>query len=412
MRPMQRVLGERIRFKQHERQKIIWQSQVAPPEKLVLLAFNEDVDALGYSCPSVNEIARMTGMSRSTALRTLKTLQKRGFISIDNIFIESRQTTNDYVVNFEEIDEATKKAVIASDEAIAGGVKMTPSPPCQNDTPPHVKLTPLLDLDHDPDLDLDPDQDPDLDLGIEIKKELDQNTHNPDPDPDARDSDLNDFDLSKGKSSRKNAVPLQSKKEASLSVEINSVGTDLVPPQILPVDNFRASIDARTDCPHDDYFEVWHVLYRQALVWIGRSGESVPVARRAWSKRFSVPIPARRISGGLEAKEAVKAAVQDHSLLEPIEEFCERVRLVCGDKSAAFVLGDHWHRVRMKHSSLKGKAQKNFCTDLGLDFGTPVCGVKSMTRYLESSDAESSWEWIQMLKSQVEVPTDLSKYFD
>lgn len=83
---------------------------------------NEYKGSLQYLC-------EFTGASRSTVIRSLTELQERGYIDKREAY-ENGVKFNRY-----------KSSVDMSTYFNTTGVKMTP-PPCQNDTTPHVKMTP------------------------------------------------------------------------------------------------------------------------------------------------------------------------------------------------------------------------------------------------------------------------------
>lgn len=83
---------------------------------------NEYKGSLQYLC-------EFTGASRSTVIRSLTELQERGYIDKREIY-ENGVKFNRY-----------KSSVDMSVYFDTTGFKMTP-PPCQNDTTPHVKMTP------------------------------------------------------------------------------------------------------------------------------------------------------------------------------------------------------------------------------------------------------------------------------
>lgn len=83
---------------------------------------NEYKGSLQYLC-------EFTGASRSTVIRSLTELQERGYIDKREVY-ENGVKFNRY-----------KSSVDMSVYFDTTGFKMTP-PPCQNDTTPHVKMTP------------------------------------------------------------------------------------------------------------------------------------------------------------------------------------------------------------------------------------------------------------------------------
>lgn len=158
-----------------------------------------------------------------------------------------------------------------------------------------------------------------------------------------------------------------------------------------------------------DYFQLWFVLYRKALIQIGRSAERESIVYNTWIDKFPNPLPLRHIEGNV--KPIFAAA--NPELLEPIEVYVERVRAACGDDTADFILGDHWHQIRIHHSGLTAKQdRKEFEQKIGLDLGAPICGVKGMVNYLQSTDAESSLEWVKTIQERSASKDNLHQFFD
>lgn len=190
----------------------------------------------------------------------------------------------------------------------------------------------------------------------------------------------------------------------------------VVEPEVLvepPVDKYRANFNARAQFARADYFSLWYALYSKALINAGRSPEKESVVHQEWLKRFPQPLPVRSIEGNLKP---IFAAAKPE-LLEPIEEYVDRVKVACGEDAALFVLGDHWHQIRMIHSGLTGAKQKKYETSIGVPLGKPLVGIKGCIKYLESQDAESTYQWIEVIRSRESTiinqeDEELQKYFN
>ena len=387
MRSPQRLLNNIERFAHHEREGIIWKFPGKSSEKIILLSLNTYVDAEGFCHPGVETIGEMVGMSRSAVFRNLKILEGMGVLYKEEIYLEGRQTSNDYVVNFRRIIEITAKDSLQKEQSPLSNLTTSPSQndtaPSQNDMAPGQNDQRTLRSKKDLE-----DLDPDNPLQGKIARKTRTN-----PDPDVRVGEIESEEVPKT-----STVALQTQKAASLFVEIIPEMTPM-PPEALPPDKFGAAMAGGGNTLSGDYFPLWYVLYRKALVAIGRSADPEKIARQAWRIRFPLGIPMRGIQGSVEPNKAAA----DPSLLEPIGAFCDRVRVACGDAAADFVLGDHWHQTRIIYSSIKtSHEKKEFCSKFGLDFGADVCGVKGMSKYLESLDAESSWAWVQIAQTQTE----------
>lgn len=101
---------------------------------------NEYKGSLQYLC-------EFTGASRSTVIRSLTELQERGYIDKREVY-ENGVKFNRY-----------KSSVDMSVYFDTTGFKMTP-PPCQNDTTPHVKMTPHnIELNTDKDNNISSNED-------------------------------------------------------------------------------------------------------------------------------------------------------------------------------------------------------------------------------------------------------------
>lgn len=378
MRSPQRLISFIERFPHHEREGIIWSFPGKSSEKIILLALNTYVDAEGFCHPGVETIGKMVGMSRSAVFRNLKILEGIGILYKEEIYLDGRQTSNDYVVNFRKIIEITAHISLEIDQPPLFNLTV---PPSQNDIPPGQNDQRTLRSKKDLE-DLDPDN------LLQGKIACKTRTN---PDPDVRVGEIEREEVPKP-----STVELQIQSGVSRSVEILSEMPPEMPPipsEALPQDKFGAAIAGGGNALSGDYFPLWYVLYRKALIAIGRSADPEKIARQAWRNRFPLGIPMRGIEGGLEPKKAAA----DPNLLEPIEAFCDRIRATCGEKAANFVLGDHWHQVRIIHASIETiREKKEFCSKVGFDLGDSVCGVKGMSKYLESLDAESSLEWVQI----------------
>lgn len=385
MRSPQRLLHNVERFPHHEREGIIWKFPGKSSEKIILLSLNTYVDAEGFCHPGVETIGEMVGMSRSAVFRNLKVLEGMGVLYKEEIYLDGRQTSNDYVVNFRRIIEITAKDSLQKDQPPLFNLTASPSQidtaPSQFDTAPSQidqrTLRSKKELE-----DLDPDN------LLQVKIACKTHTN---PYPDARVGKIESEEVPKP-----STVELQIQSGVSRSVGILAEMTPM-PPEALPPDKFGAAISGAGNALGEDYFPLWYALYRKALIAIGRSADPEKMARQAWRIRFPLGIPMRGIEGGVKP---VKAAA-DPNLLEPIEAFCDRVRVACGDAVADFVLGDHWHQTRIIYASIEASHEKKeFCSKAGFNFGADVCGVKGMAKYLESLDAESSLAWVQIAQTQ------------
>lgn len=390
MRSSQRLLNNVERFPHHEREGIIWKFPGKSSEKIVLLSLNTYVDAEGYCHPGVETIAEMVGMSRSAAFRNLKVLERMGIIYKEEIFLDGCQTSNDYVVDFRKIIQITECNSLKEEQTPLVNLTIAPSQidyPLsqidrgggQNDQRTLRSKKDIEDIE-------------DLDPGNLLQRKIACEIHtNPDPDVRVKKTESEEV-------FRANTVPLQVQSAVFRSVEIPFEMAP-IPIQIPLQDKFGAAIAGGGNALVEDYFPLWYVLYRKALIAIGRSADPEKIARQAWRIRFPAGIPMRGIEGGVEPNKAAA----DPKLLEPIEAFCDRVRVACGEKAADFVLGDHWHQTRIIHASIEtNREKKEFCSKVGFDFGAAVCGVKGMSKYLESLDAESSLAWVQIAQTQAQ----------
>lgn len=83
----------------------VWQQELTPTQRLVLLALNERVawhDFRGrWECvPSYERIAKMTGYSRGTVAREITKMVTKGVLTIEPRFDGlGRQKNNYFVVN-------------------------------------------------------------------------------------------------------------------------------------------------------------------------------------------------------------------------------------------------------------------------------------------------------------------------
>jgi len=85
-------------------------------QKLVLLKLADSANDDGVCWPSHTTIAAHTGLSRSTVLRTIKTLESMGLVSHENRFRNNEQTSNLYTLDLR--------------------CSTVTHPPCQSATPP------------------------------------------------------------------------------------------------------------------------------------------------------------------------------------------------------------------------------------------------------------------------------------
>jgi DNA-binding MarR family transcriptional regulator len=71
---------------------------VKTTEKLLLLVIANYADEKGHAWPSVETLARDTGMSRTTVKRTMKKLEATGFIRRQKRIKNQSQTSNLYAL--------------------------------------------------------------------------------------------------------------------------------------------------------------------------------------------------------------------------------------------------------------------------------------------------------------------------
>lgn len=118
--------------------------ELAPMEKLLLLAYCEHTDAHGYCWPGMERLMAMTGMSKSTVIRTRKALEEK------NLLRHQRRTTkagdsntNMYRVNLTKLSSLKRPQREFDDNVIGLLFEEEPDPNsgsdqpmCQPDTPP------------------------------------------------------------------------------------------------------------------------------------------------------------------------------------------------------------------------------------------------------------------------------------
>lgn len=95
-----------------DRDKLIWECNYKPNEKLVLHALNSFVGADGRCFPKQQKLAEMTGFNRSTINRVLKSLEEQGAIATEWRYRpDGSQTSNDYFMNWEALKPLKNKGV-------------------------------------------------------------------------------------------------------------------------------------------------------------------------------------------------------------------------------------------------------------------------------------------------------------
>jgi len=103
----------------------VWDVELPPAEKLVLLSLADNASDDGHCFPSVPTIVRRTGLSRRSVQRVITALTDRGHLSVQ----ERHGRSSTYRLHPRHGDAPT-------------GVTMTPHP-CQPDAPTCVTMTPL-----------------------------------------------------------------------------------------------------------------------------------------------------------------------------------------------------------------------------------------------------------------------------
>ena len=72
--------------------------------KYVLLAIAKHADDQGECYPSMERLARLTGLSQRTVLRKIGWLEKAGYVSIRRRTKAGKKTSNLYSVSFSHLD--------------------------------------------------------------------------------------------------------------------------------------------------------------------------------------------------------------------------------------------------------------------------------------------------------------------
>lgn len=104
----------------HQYTSIVWRLAAKPQVKLVLLYLLDRADRLGICWPSLNTIARDTGLSRSSVIRSLRSLVALGLVSWEP---QEDRATNLYHLNLKAL----------------GSIPQTP--PSVPQTPPSISET-------------------------------------------------------------------------------------------------------------------------------------------------------------------------------------------------------------------------------------------------------------------------------
>ncbi len=96
-----------------DREKLIYDSDLKPGERHILLAVNSFVGADGECFPKQSTLADMTGYRREAVNRILKGLEAQGVISIKHQFRSKGrgQTSNRYSVNWPELANRNRETV-------------------------------------------------------------------------------------------------------------------------------------------------------------------------------------------------------------------------------------------------------------------------------------------------------------
>lgn len=115
-----------------KRQQLIWESQCTPTQKLFLLAVNQFIGENNCCWPSISKLTNLTAYARRTISKCCEELESLGIISRSERFIDGKQTTNRYEINWKNLE--------------AGGASGSP-PPCTTITPPmHEDHTELINI--------------------------------------------------------------------------------------------------------------------------------------------------------------------------------------------------------------------------------------------------------------------------
>lgn len=96
-----------------DREKLIYDSDLLPRERHILLAINSFVGADGQCFPKQSTIAEMTGYRREAVNRVVKDLEAQGLISIKHQYRPKGrgQTSNRYFVNWDAIAKRGRKTI-------------------------------------------------------------------------------------------------------------------------------------------------------------------------------------------------------------------------------------------------------------------------------------------------------------
>lgn len=86
---------------------IVWELDLPSSEKLVLLSLADQANDDGTQCwPSVRRLVARCGQSERTVQRAIKSLQKRGLISVE----ERKGTSSNYLIHPRQPDTPVKKS--------------------------------------------------------------------------------------------------------------------------------------------------------------------------------------------------------------------------------------------------------------------------------------------------------------
>lgn len=115
--------------------KLAWDTEIPPPEKLILLSLSDQANDEGITWPSVSSIVKKTGMSERTVFRHLAALEKLGHIHRE----QRIGSSTIYHIHPCQIDTPVKLTPLSL--VTPTPVKLTPTH-ATGDTPPLSLVTP------------------------------------------------------------------------------------------------------------------------------------------------------------------------------------------------------------------------------------------------------------------------------